>query len=147
MYSAQCNWAFPQLGFPIRTSTDQRLLGTSPWLIAPCNVLLRHILSSHPPYTLNALCSLIAHDAGRKRSVNFFYTLLFGSVPLFASITSVANSVTALRFNCERSERRVRRCRALFSDVRKLWTQKSRLREIHLPSPSFSRVNISRWLW
>ncbi len=41
-----------RLGFPIRKSPDQRLLGTSPELIAPCNVLHRLLVSRHPPYAL-----------------------------------------------------------------------------------------------
>src|SRR3989338_9802937 len=55
MYSRIANAAFPALGFPNRTSPDQRLLGTSPRLNAPCDVLHRHVLSSHPPYALKML--------------------------------------------------------------------------------------------
>ncbi len=63
MYSVQNNWAFPQLGFPIRTLPGQRLLVTSPRNFADCHVLLRPLLSSHPPYTLEfALRSLTTHD-------------------------------------------------------------------------------------
>ncbi len=42
MYSVYSNSTFIELSFLIRTSTDQRLLGTFPWLFAPCNVLLRY---------------------------------------------------------------------------------------------------------
>ena len=43
------------VGFPIRTSTDQRLVGSSPWLIAATHVLHRLQAPRHPPL---ALCSL-----------------------------------------------------------------------------------------
>ena len=46
------NTVLTALGFPIRKSSDQRLLATSPKLIAGCYVLHRHVLSSHPPYAL-----------------------------------------------------------------------------------------------
>ena len=42
-------------GFPIRTSTDRSLIGSSPWLIAAFHVLHRHQAPRHPPL---ALCSL-----------------------------------------------------------------------------------------
>ena len=44
-------------GFPIRKSTDQCLLGTSPWLIAACHVLHRLYAPRHPPDALKALNS------------------------------------------------------------------------------------------
>jgi hypothetical protein len=40
---------FARPGFPIRTSPDQRLLATSPKLIAGCYVLHRLLVSRHPP--------------------------------------------------------------------------------------------------
>ena len=43
---------FNRPGFPIRTSAGQRLLATSPQLIAGCYVLHRLLMSRHPPYTL-----------------------------------------------------------------------------------------------
>ena len=42
-------------GFPIRTSTDRSLVGSSPWLIAATHVLHRLQAPRHPPL---ALCSL-----------------------------------------------------------------------------------------
>lgn len=72
MYSWHRNQAFPWLGFPIRTSPGQRLLTTSPELFASCNVLHRHILSSHPPYTLieyliiSLLCVILLFDCERS---------------------------------------------------------------------------------
>lgn len=83
MYSVQNSWAFPQLGFPIRTFPGQRLLATSPRLFAGCHVLHRPLLSSHPPYTLEfALRSLTTHDLKDHDSkcvlllLLFFYSLL-----------------------------------------------------------------------
>src|SRR5881394_887111 len=60
-------------GFPIRTSTDRSLVGSSPWLFAATHVLLRLQAPRHPPL---ALCSLENKDArarygvlkGRKRA-------------------------------------------------------------------------------
>ena len=48
--------ALPLVGFPIRTSSDQRLFGTSPRLFAAYRVLRRLLAPRHPPY---ALCSLV----------------------------------------------------------------------------------------
>ena len=45
----------PAVGFPIRTSTDQSLVGGSPWLIAATHVLHRLLEPRHPPHTLSSL--------------------------------------------------------------------------------------------
>src|SRR3954466_3777454 len=50
-------------GFPIRTSTDRNLVGSSPRLFAATHVLHRHQAPRHPPL---ALCSLENKD-GRAR--------------------------------------------------------------------------------
>ena len=55
MCSGRSDWALPQPGFPIRRSTDQSLVDSSPWLIAATHVLHRHLAPRHPPL---ALCSL-----------------------------------------------------------------------------------------
>ncbi len=73
MYSLQDNPAFPGLGFPIRISPGQRLLVTSPKLFADCHVLHQHILSSHPPYTLNALHSLITFNVNNTNVSLYFF--------------------------------------------------------------------------
>lgn len=62
MYSVHDNTAFPVLGYPIRKSSDQRLLATSPKLIAGCYVLHRHVLSSHPP------CALLLYNHCKDES-------------------------------------------------------------------------------
>jgi len=51
-----------KLGSPIRKSPGQRLLITSPKLIADCYVLLRSIVSRHSPYAL----SIFAHYENTK---------------------------------------------------------------------------------
>ena len=43
------------MGFPIRKSTDLRLLGSSPWLIAACYVLHRLLVPRYPPLALSSL--------------------------------------------------------------------------------------------
>lgn len=62
MDSASDNGALPPLGFPIRTSTDQSLVGGSPWLFAATHVLHRLSAPRHPPH---ALCSLVARSSLR----------------------------------------------------------------------------------
>ena len=42
-------------GFPIRTSTDRSLEGSSPWLFAASRVLLRLQAPRHPPLTISNL--------------------------------------------------------------------------------------------
>jgi hypothetical protein len=65
MCSGRSDWALPQPGFPIRISTDQSLVDSSPWLIAATHVLHRHLAPRHPPL---ALCSLkIAHSSALPR--------------------------------------------------------------------------------
>src|SRR6476661_6422943 len=59
MCSGRSDWALPQPGFPIRRSTDQSLVDSSPWLFAATHVLHRHLAPRHPPL---ALCSLKSHS-------------------------------------------------------------------------------------
>src|SRR5947209_14736245 len=49
MYSAGSTRALPRVGFPIRRSRDQRLVSTSPALIAAAHVLHRLLAPRHPP--------------------------------------------------------------------------------------------------
>ena len=58
MYSDGDIPTFAGIGFPIRKSPDQSLLGGSPELIAACHVLLRQLLPRHPPYALNNLTKI-----------------------------------------------------------------------------------------
>src|ERR687887_434605 len=44
--------ALPRVGFPIRKSPDQRLVSTSPRLIAAAHVLHRLLAPRHPPCAL-----------------------------------------------------------------------------------------------
>ena len=53
-------------GFPIRTSTDRSLVGSSPWLFAASRVLLRLQAPRHPPL---ALCSLENKDARARYGI------------------------------------------------------------------------------
>src|SRR6266511_2228739 len=52
MYSAGDTRALPRVGFPIRRSRDQRLVSTSPGLIAAAHVLRRLSAPRHPPCAL-----------------------------------------------------------------------------------------------
>ena len=54
------------MGFPIRTSTDQGSIGSSPWLIAAIHVLHRCHVPRHPPL---ALCSLDFKDARARYAI------------------------------------------------------------------------------
>src|SRR4051812_563307 len=55
MYSGTDPSALPLVGFPIRKSRDQRLVSTSPTLIAAAHVLLRLLAPRHPPCALHLL--------------------------------------------------------------------------------------------
>ena len=55
MYSARSTRALPRVGFPIRKSRDQRLVSTSPALIAAAHVLHRLLAPRHPPCALRLL--------------------------------------------------------------------------------------------
>src|SRR5207248_7318110 len=57
MCSGRSDWALPQPGFPIRISTDQSLVDSSPWLFAATHVLHRHLAPRHPPLALHSLKS------------------------------------------------------------------------------------------
>jgi hypothetical protein len=52
MYSGMGTRALPRVGFPIRTSRDQRLVSTFPGLIAAARVLHRLLAPRHPPCAL-----------------------------------------------------------------------------------------------
>src|ERR1051326_5600862 len=52
MDSARSTRALPRVGFPIRKSRDQRLVSTSPGLIAAAHVLHRLLAPRHPPCAL-----------------------------------------------------------------------------------------------
>jgi hypothetical protein len=54
-YSDQGHAPLRARGFPIRTSTDRSLIGSSPWLIAAIHVLHRHQAPRHPPLALHSL--------------------------------------------------------------------------------------------
>src|ERR1044071_3992763 len=66
MCSASGTTPLRVVGFPIRTSTDRSLVGSSPWLIAATHVLHRHQAPRHPPF---ALCSLENKDARARYGV------------------------------------------------------------------------------
>jgi hypothetical protein len=51
-YSGGNTRALPRVGFPIRKSRDQRLVSTSPGLIAAAHVLHRLLAPRHPPCAL-----------------------------------------------------------------------------------------------
>jgi hypothetical protein len=61
IHSAGSDWLLHQPGFPIRKSTDQRLVTGFPWLIAGSHVLRRLSMPRHPPYTLSSLITFIDH--------------------------------------------------------------------------------------
>src|SRR5436305_6159882 len=52
MNSARSTRALPRIGFPIRRSRDQRLVSTSPALIAAAHVLHQLLAPRHPPCAL-----------------------------------------------------------------------------------------------
>lgn len=74
MNSASNDSAFSESGSPIRISPGQRLLATSPRLIAGCYVLHRLLLSRHPPYALNNLTTriVLANLVSVKIALTYF---------------------------------------------------------------------------
>src|ERR1041385_4936902 len=54
-YSGASTSALPLVGFPIRTSRDQRLVSTYSGLIAAAHVLHRLLAPRHPPCALSLL--------------------------------------------------------------------------------------------
>jgi len=67
---------YNKVGFPIRRSAGQRLLATSPQLIAGCYVLHRFLMSRHPPYTLY---EIFPHFCFQK-CTRFFVSAIFSSI-------------------------------------------------------------------
>ena len=55
MYSGRSTRALPRVGFPIRKSSDQRMVSSFPRLIAAAHVLLRLLAPRHPPCALRLL--------------------------------------------------------------------------------------------
>src|SRR5690349_7661366 len=68
MDSAGNTRALPRVGFPIRTSRDQRLVSTSPALIAAAHVLHRLLAPRHPPYALVLLIEKNTFNAAMEFS-------------------------------------------------------------------------------
>ena len=68
MNSSYVTAALPAVGFPIRTSTDQSLVGGSPWLIAATHVLRRLLEPRHPPHALSSLVTLNSGLPSRSSS-------------------------------------------------------------------------------
>src|SRR3990172_13099587 len=61
MCSSGSTRALPRVGFPIRRSRDQRLVSTSPGLIAAAHVLHRLLAPRHPPCALILLIEKNTH--------------------------------------------------------------------------------------
>src|SRR5207244_10808806 len=55
LYSGRGMRALPRIGFPIRTSPDQRMVSSFPGLIAAAHVLHRLLAPRHPPCALSLL--------------------------------------------------------------------------------------------
>ena len=68
MHSPAGNTTQPVLGFPIRTSSDQRFVGNSPRHNAASHVLHRLSMPRHPPYALKK------HTQNTKRNTPHTHT-------------------------------------------------------------------------
>ena len=55
LYSGRSTRALPRVGFPIRKSSDQRMVSSFPRLIAAAHVLHRLLAPRHPPCALSLL--------------------------------------------------------------------------------------------
>src|ERR1043166_3242499 len=77
MDSGESTRALPRVGFPIRRSRGQRLVSTSPGLIAAAHVLHRLSAPRHPPCALvlliekNTFSPLWSFQGARDRHVPF----------------------------------------------------------------------------
>ena len=115
-------------GFPIRTSPDQRLLATSPRLIAGCYVLHRLFLSRHPPYALELLSLPLKHEDVLWRALRHAATCV---VYLnFFLLQSIADVVQLSKFAGvhvgSRKRKTVRQCRERVMHAVRLQTVVSR---------------------
>ncbi len=81
MNSSQDDPELPGPGFPIRRSSDQRLLSGSPRLIAAGYVLLRRLAPRHPPCALSSLTTIGKIDLlpGRLYRVSYHALALLSS--------------------------------------------------------------------
>src|SRR6185312_10311229 len=68
MYSGRSTRALPRVSFLIRKSPDQRLVSTSPRLIAAAHVLHRLLAPRHPPCALILLIEMNTCDAAMEFS-------------------------------------------------------------------------------
>ena len=59
---------FATVGFPIRTSPDQHLVGSFPELFAATRVLLRLSAPRHPPHALSSLLTSFSRPPRRARA-------------------------------------------------------------------------------
>jgi hypothetical protein len=75
MCSSQDTWAFPHVGFPIRTSLAQAGAHPLPELSAVYHVLHRQLTPRHPPYALSSLSLHVIRRNGCSR-VTFAYALV-----------------------------------------------------------------------
>jgi hypothetical protein len=99
MDSAGSTRALPRVGFPIRKSPGQRLVSTSPGLIAAAHVLRRLLAPRHPP------CALRSLDQKRTRVSSLWsFQGARGTAP--ATMSPLARSLKTQQ--CSR--RRGRRC-------------------------------------
>ena len=89
MHSPAGNTTQLVLGFPIRTSSDQRTVGNSPRLNAASHVLHRPSMPRHPPYARNTKQQLRSLQKTADNSTNKNYTKRTRcSRPLYSSHTT-----------------------------------------------------------
>jgi hypothetical protein len=96
---------FAVLGFPIRTSPDQRSVDSSPELFAATHVLHRLLAPRHPPHALSSLLALISFIPASRRIIETRKSrprpLLFAAGPedfYFDSIQRLIETVLRRRY-------------------------------------------------
>ncbi len=101
MDSLQDTAALPAVGFPIRMSTDQSLVGGSPWLIAATHVLHRLLEPRHPPRALSSLVTLNSGLPSLRSSGALFEVEIqtFGVVD--PTKTSPCDALLPFVFSCQ----------------------------------------------
>src|SRR6476619_2422663 len=98
MYSGESTRALPRVGFPIRRSRGQRLVSTSPGLIAAAHVLHRLSAPRHPPCALVLLIekNTFHHDGVFKVRLTCVAGTRAGRAPVPQNSTACSNEVDVI---------------------------------------------------
>src|SRR5699024_4728637 len=94
IYSPVGNHTLLRLGFPIRTSSDQRLVGSSPRLNAASHVLHRLDMPRHPPCALKTNTPTPTPQSEPVRRSDTTYAKLHNKIKMLASTIQFSHNTT-----------------------------------------------------